>query len=104
MEQDRQQERRQMTDTQLAGRDIHDQRVLEAMATVPRHAFVPEDLQGEAYADRALPIGEEQTISQPFIVALMAAALKIKPTDRVLEIGTGSGYAAAVYSRLAAEV
>jgi protein-L-isoaspartate(D-aspartate) O-methyltransferase len=104
MEQDRQQERRQMTDTQLAGRDIHDQRVLEAMATVPRHAFVPEDLQGEAYADRALPIGEEQTISQPFIVAFMAQAAELRPSDRVLEIGTGSGYAAAVLAMLAGEV
>jgi protein-L-isoaspartate(D-aspartate) O-methyltransferase len=98
------QERQEMVRTQLAQRGIDDERVLVAMAEVPRHLFVPEDLREQAYQDRALPIEEQQTISQPFIVALMAQALALHTGDRVLEIGAGSGYAAAVLSRLAAEV
>jgi protein-L-isoaspartate(D-aspartate) O-methyltransferase len=97
-------ERDAMVRVQLAAREISDERVLRAMAAVPRHRFVPPALQDQAYADCALPIGEGQTISQPFIVAYMAQALELASTDRVLEIGTGSGYAAAVMSLLAAEV
>ena len=97
-------ERRAMVRTQLAGRGIVDARVLDAMAHVPRHLFVPEELREHAYLDRALPIAEQQTISQPFIVALMAQALMLRGDERVLEIGAGSGYAAAVLSLLAAEV
>lgn len=100
----REHERLTMIREQLAQRNIRDERVLQAMAAVPRHLFVPQQLSERAYADNALPIGEGQTISQPFIVALTAAALRIEPQDRVLEIGTGSGYAAAVLAQLAAEV
>jgi len=85
-------------------RGIGDARVVEAMAAVPRERFVPEGLRARAYDDCALPIGERQTISQPYIVALMTAALALDPGDRVLEVGTGSGYQAAVLSRLAREV
>ncbi|HEX5691355.1 MAG TPA: protein-L-isoaspartate(D-aspartate) O-methyltransferase, partial [Roseiflexaceae bacterium] len=87
-----------------AQRGIDDERVLAAMAEVPRHLFVPEEMRAHAYQDRALPIEEQQTISQPFIVALMAQALLLAGDERVLEIGAGSGYAAAILSRLAAEV
>ncbi|HEY3232549.1 MAG TPA: protein-L-isoaspartate(D-aspartate) O-methyltransferase [Roseiflexaceae bacterium] len=97
-------ERQAMVSTQLVGRGIDDERVLAAMACVPRHLFVPEELCAQAYEDRALPIEEGQTISQPFIVALMAQALALAGDERVLEIGAGSGYAAAVLSLLAAEV
>jgi protein-L-isoaspartate(D-aspartate) O-methyltransferase len=97
-------ERRQMVEDQLQARGIRDRRVLAAMDTVPRHDFVPEDLKDFAYDDRPLPIGEGQTISQPYIVALMAEAAAIAPEDRVLDVGTGSGYAAAVLSCLAREV
>lgn len=95
-----------MVAEQLAApsRGIKNPRVLEAMRAVPRHEFVPEASRGSAYADGPLPIGFEQTISQPFIVAFMTEQLDPKPTDRVLEIGTGSGYQAAVLSRLVAEV
>jgi len=93
-----------MVRTQLVGRGIEDPRVLDAMARVPRHLFVPQELRAHAYQDRALPIAEQQTISQPFIVALMAQALQLDGDERVLEIGTGSGYAAAVLSLLSAEV
>ncbi len=93
-----------MVDEQLAERGIRDLRVLSAMGEVPREAFVPPRVQRFASEDAALPIEEGQTISQPFIVALMAEALGLQPTDRVLEIGTGSGYGAAILSRLAAEV
>lgn len=96
--------RRRMVDEQLSARNIGDARVLEAMRRVPRHAFVPADLTNEAYEDRPLGIGQGQTISQPYIVALMAEVLRIAPTDRVLEIGTGSGYAAAVLAELGHEV
>ena len=96
--------RHQMVQFQLAARGLTDQRVLDALATVPREAFVPEELAPYAYEDRPLPIEANQTISQPYIVALMAAALELQPQDRVLEIGTGSGYAAAVLAEICAEV
>ena len=94
-------ERKRMVDEQLRARDIHDARVLDAMLAVPRHLFVPEAQRAWAYADSALPIGHEQTISQPYIVAFMTQALRVQPGDRVLEIGTGSGYQAAVLAALA---
>src|SRR5258706_1684514 len=97
-------ERQAMVHTQLACRGISDERVIEAMASVPRHLFVPEEWRAQAYQDRALPIEAGQTISQPFIVALMAQALALRGDERVLEIGAGSGYAAAVLSLLATEV
>ncbi|MCX7110864.1 MAG: protein-L-isoaspartate(D-aspartate) O-methyltransferase [Proteobacteria bacterium] len=95
-----------MVDRQLnaPGRDIANPTVLKAMATVPRHEFVPETLRDYAYADGPLPIGYDQTISQPYVVAFMTEKLDPKPTDRVLEIGTGSGYQAAILSGLVAEV
>ena len=96
--------RARMIETQLAARGVHDARVLAAMAEVPREAFVGEGLEDSAYQDNPLPIGEGQTISQPFIVATMAQAAQLQPEDRVLEIGAGSGYAAAVLSRLARHV
>lgn len=86
------------------GRDIRAPAVLQAMAEVPRHEFVPPALAGDAYEDHPLPIGHGQTISQPYIVAYMTQALELRPTDRVLEVGTGSGYQAAVLARLAREV
>ncbi len=96
--------RRRMVERQLQGRGISDSRVLQAMARVPRHEFVPEHFRSESYEDHPLPIGEEQTISQPYIVALMLQALTIRPTDRVLEVGTGSGYVTALLAEMAAEV
>jgi protein-L-isoaspartate(D-aspartate) O-methyltransferase len=98
--------RARMVQDQLArqGRDIMNERVLKAMGKVPRHEFVPEGLRKLAYDDTALPIGHDQTISQPYIVAFMTAALDPQPTERVLEIGTGSGYQAAVLAALGAEV
>ena len=93
-----------MLRSQLAGRDIRDARVLAAMGTVPRHEFVPEPLRQDAYEDHPLPIGEGQTISQPYIVAAMLEHLALQAADRVLEVGTGSGYAAALLSELCAEV
>lgn len=96
--------RQNMVVEQLERRGISDPRVLEAMDWVPRHQFTPLDAVDLAYADRALPIGYEQTISQPFTVAFMCDAARITPADMVLEIGTGSGYAAAVLSLLAREV
>lgn len=96
--------RRAMVKYQVAGRGIQDARVLESMARVPREAFVPEHLADEAYEDHPLPIGHGQTISQPHIVALMAEALALTGRERVLDIGTGSGYAAAVLASLALEV
>jgi protein-L-isoaspartate(D-aspartate) O-methyltransferase len=100
------QARQRMVEQQLCapGRDIRDPRVLAAMAKVPRHAFVPAEAQAEAYEDHPLPIGHGQTISQPFIVACMTEQLALRPTDRVLEIGTGCGYQTAVLAELAAEV
>lgn len=96
--------RRHMVEQQVACRDIDDQRVLAAMATIPREEFVPPKLQSLAYTDQALPIECDQTISQPFTVAFMCQALQLRGGERVLEVGTGSGYAAAVMSQLAAEV
>jgi protein-L-isoaspartate(D-aspartate) O-methyltransferase len=96
--------RNRMVDEQLTPRGIRDARVLETMRRVPRHAFVPEEWRGEAYIDAPVPIGHDQTISQPFIVAFMTEALEVEPSHRVLEIGTGSGYQAAVLSELARDV
>ena len=97
-------QRQQMVAHQLRARDIVDDRVLKAMQTVPRHLFVPKDLRHLAYRDTPLPIGHEQTISQPYIVALMSQLLAVKPGRRVLEIGTGSGYQAAVLAEMGAQV
>src|SRR3954451_17411486 len=96
--------RADMVERQLRGRGIEDERVLRAMAEVPRERFVPRGERSRAYADRALRIGEGQTISQPWIVAFMASLLELAGQERVLEVGTGSGYAAAVLSRCAREV
>jgi protein-L-isoaspartate(D-aspartate) O-methyltransferase len=96
--------RRRMVERQLRARGIEDGRVLAAMAEVPREEFVPDDLRGRAYADSALPIGEEQTISQPWIVAAICQALQLRGPELVLEVGTGSGYSAAVLARLADHV
>ena len=96
--------RTQMVERQLRRRGIRDQRVLEAMATVPRELFVPERYRRRAYADSALPIGHDQTISQPWIVAAICEALALEGSERVLEVGTGSGYSAAVLAMLADEV
>jgi protein-L-isoaspartate(D-aspartate) O-methyltransferase len=93
-----------MVETQIRKRGVSSPRVLDAMARVPRHEFVPAEFQSEAYADKPLPIGEGQTISQPYMVAAMAEALELTGSERVLEIGTGSGYQAAVLSLLAREV
>ena len=97
-------QRQAMVETQLMGRGIRDPAVLAAMRTVPREAFVPVDWIDYAYHDRPLPIAEGQTISQPYIVALMTQELQLMPHDRVLEVGTGSGYGAAVLSCIAAHV
>jgi protein-L-isoaspartate(D-aspartate) O-methyltransferase len=96
--------RLRMVASQLRGRGVGDQRVLDAMARVPRHEFAPERYRDQAYEDHPLPIGEEQTISQPYIVALMLEALALSPADRVLEVGTGSGYVTALLAELAAQV
>jgi protein-L-isoaspartate(D-aspartate) O-methyltransferase len=93
-----------MVDEQIAARDIKNPVVLDAMRRVPRHEFVPEPLRGSAYADSPLPIGHDQTISQPYIVAYMTEALELDRSHRVLEIGTGSGYQAAVLGEIATEV
>lgn len=97
-------DRQRMVEYQLRGRGIRDGRVLDAMARVPRHEFVPERFQAQAYEDHPIPIGYGQTISQPYIVALMLEALALEPTDKVLEIGTGSGYQTALLAELAASV
>ncbi|HVI74079.1 MAG TPA: protein-L-isoaspartate(D-aspartate) O-methyltransferase [Anaeromyxobacteraceae bacterium] len=96
--------RNEMVEQQIAARGIRDQRVLEAMRTVPRHEFVPEQLKASAYEDGPLPIGRGQTISQPYVVAAMVQTLALRGGERVLEVGSGSGYAAAVLSLLASEV
>src|SRR3989449_391153 len=97
-------ERQQMVQEQLMPRGIHDERVLAAMSKVPREEFVPQDVRAESYTDQPLPIGYGQTISQPYIVAFMTEQLHPSSSDRVLEIGTGSGYQAAVLAELVAEV
>ena len=102
--QERHEERDAMVSRQIAARGVSDERVLAAMRTVPRHRFVPDRLARSAYADHPLPIGEGQTISQPYIVALMTETLAVEEGDRVLEIGTGSAYQAAVLAELVAEV
>lgn len=96
--------RNQMIETQLKGRGIQDRRVLDAMQNLPRHLFVPKEIQEAAYDDNPLPIGHFQTISQPYIVAYMTEALQLQGTDKVLEIGTGSGYQAALLAKLAGAV
>ncbi|WP_418317351.1 protein-L-isoaspartate(D-aspartate) O-methyltransferase [Piscinibacter sakaiensis] len=96
--------RGQMVDQDIAARGVRDPRVLDAMRKVPREAFVPAELRDAAFSDHPLPIGLRQTISQPYIVALMCEALQLRGNEHVLEIGTGSGYAAAVLGELAAEV
>ena len=96
--------RQRMVEKDLKGRDIADPQVLEILGRVPRHLFVEKSLQRQAYADHPLPIGEGQTISQPYIVALMTQILRIKPGEKVLEIGTGSGYQAAVLAELTDQV
>ncbi|HKT75739.1 MAG TPA: protein-L-isoaspartate(D-aspartate) O-methyltransferase [Sphingobium sp.] len=96
--------RRMMVDQQIARRGVGDARLLAAMRDVPRDQFVPEELRAHAHDDMPLPLGAGQTISQPYIVAVMIEAAAIKPDDRVLEVGLGSGYAAAIMSRLAAQV
>ena len=97
-------QRQTMVQRDIKGRGIHDRQLLAAMGKVPRHLLVGERHRKDAYADHPLPIGEGQTISQPYVVALMTEALKLRPTDRVLEIGTGSGYQAAVLAEMVREV
>ena len=97
-------QRMRMVDTQIRARSISDVRVLKVMETVPRHLFVDEGLIDQAYSDNPLPIGDRQTISQPYIVALMTEALELKGRERVLEIGTGSGYQTAILAKLADRV
>jgi protein-L-isoaspartate(D-aspartate) O-methyltransferase len=96
--------RQLMVHSQLRARAISDPRVLDAMLRVPRHLFVPEAFRAEAYEDHPLPIGDGQTISQPYVVALMLESLQLAPTDKVLEVGTGSGYVTALLAELAAQV
>src|SRR3954468_3578005 len=93
-----------MVEQQIAARGVRDARVLEAMREVPRHLFVPPLLRAEAYDDRPLAIGHRQTISQPYMVAIMSQLLDVAPGHRVLEVGTGSGYQTAVLAKLAAHV
>ena len=100
----RNREREKMVEEQVAARGVRDTAVLEAMSRVPRERFVLPRYEEMAYSDRPLPIEDNQTISQPYIVALMVESMKLTPQSRVLEVGTGSGYAAAVMSKLAAEV
>ena len=97
-------QRQQMVDQQLKPRGIKNERVLAAMAKVPREQFVPAEQRADAYQDGPLPIGYDQTISQPYIVAFMTEQLRLKPSDRLLEIGSGSGYQAAVLAELVADV
>lgn len=99
-----QKQRMKMADTQLRSRGIRDARVLKAMENIPRHLFVDEALRDQAYSDGPLPIGENQTISQPYIVALMTEALELKGHEKILELGTGSGYQTAVLAELAGRV
>ena len=99
-----QEARRVMVETQIRARGVTDPRVLAAMGKVPRHLFIPRHLWDQAYSDYPLPIGEDQTISQPYIVALMTEALELAGPEKVLELGTGSGYQAAILAELAREV
>jgi protein-L-isoaspartate(D-aspartate) O-methyltransferase len=103
-EKDFERQRKRMVSVQLKGRGISDSRVLKVMEIVPRHLFVPLSVRSLAYQDSALPIGFEQTISQPYIVALMSQLLSLTPGEKVLEVGTGSGYQAAVLSQMGADV
>ncbi len=96
--------RREMVAEQLRRRGVNDERVLRVMGELPRERFLPEDMREHAYDDRALPIGCDQTISQPYIVALMTSLLEIEPAHHVLEVGTGSGYQTAILARLARSV
>jgi protein-L-isoaspartate(D-aspartate) O-methyltransferase len=96
--------RERMVECQILRRGVRDPRVLAVLREVPRHLFVPDNVRDDAYDDRPLPIGEGQTISQPYMVASMTEALQVQPTDRVLEIGTGSGYQSAILARLAGQV
>ncbi|MFQ5928363.1 MAG: protein-L-isoaspartate(D-aspartate) O-methyltransferase [Acidobacteriota bacterium] len=97
-------DRERMVELQLKKRSIHDPRVLQAFRRVPRHEFVPENLRQQAYADGPLPIGEGQTISQPYMVAIMTQVAEITPGNRILEVGTGSGYQTAILLEMGAEV
>lgn len=97
-------QRKKMVDSQIRSRGVLDERVLRAMEKIPRHLFIDEGLIEQAYNDNPLPIGEKQTISQPYIVALMTEALELKSRDKVLELGTGSGYEAAILAELADRV
>ena len=97
-------QRKKMVDSQIRSRGVRDERVLRAMEKIPRHLFIDEGLIGQAYNDNPLPIGEKQTISQPYIVALMTEALELKGREKVLELGTGSGYEAAILAELADRV
>ena len=97
-------QRQRMVERQLKARGIKDERVLAAMGKVPREEFVPQELHAVSYDDGPLPIGYDQTISQPYIVAFMTEELRLKPSDRVLEIGTGSGYQAAILAELVSEI
>lgn len=98
------QQRKSMVETQIKARGIKDKKVLQAMLKVPRHEFIPDKYRLEAYSDYPLPIGEGQTISQPYIVALMTELLELKGNEKVLEIGTGSGYQAAILAEITKEV
>ena len=100
----RAEERLEMVRNQIASRGVRDERVLEAMRSVPRHEFMPEEQRSRAYDDRPLPIGHGQTISQPYIVAAMTALADLQPGEKVLEVGTGSGYQAAVLAAMEVEV
>lgn len=97
-------DRQVMVEHDIKARGVKDKKVLDIMLKIKRHLFVDKGLQGQAYADHPLPIGDGQTISQPYVVALMTESLKLKPTDRILEIGTGSGYQAAVLAEIVKEV
>jgi protein-L-isoaspartate(D-aspartate) O-methyltransferase len=96
--------RKRMVENQIVARGINDRRLIDAMMKVPRHIFVEEAMASQSYSDTALPIGEKQTISQPYMVALMTETLQLTGTEKVLEIGTGSGYQTAILARLAARV
>jgi len=96
--------RKRMVENQIVARGINDRRLIDAMLKVPRHIFVEEAMASQSYSDSALPIGEKQTISQPYMVALMTATLQLTGTEKVLEIGTGSGYQTAILAQLAARV